>query len=129
MDALLNQPNALNYALSSFRDNTEQTTFYESFPNFKVTFGVRYAAEWYCLQWLIYIIFTSQQLNRFQDVDLQVWHLQRIKDDKLLIIVQDALGSVIIRIKFTDLTFKYDYFKMLWVDGLLLLPSETMGKN
>jgi hypothetical protein len=130
MDAITDQTNALNYALDLFKDNTEQTVFYICFPNFKVTNGIRHAAERYSLQWFIFIVFTSQSLECFKGAALQVWQLQRIKRDKVMIVAQNELGTVIFTEKCSDVVFTtHDYFKVLWVDGLLLLPSETQGKS
>jgi hypothetical protein len=128
MDLMALQPNSLNNALSAYNDNTKQTVLYGFFPHFKVTEGVKCAVEKYSLHWLMIIIFTAQKASALSYEPLQVWQVQRISDKKLMLIADNGLGVVIFNEKVNDKTFMYDYLKLFWVEGLLLLPSETKGK-
>lgn len=125
MDNPENQANSLNYYLAVYRDNTLQTVFVPEFPLFKITIGVRVAAEKYSLQWLLFTIFVAQELALLYVTALQIWHIHRVSDDKVMIIACDAFGKVIYVDKIEDKSFLHDYFKIFWVDRLLLLPSET----
>ena len=127
MDSMIDQPNSLNYVLDSFRDNTIQTPFFKEFPHLKVTNGVRYAAEHYSLQWMISVIFCSQDLYLFDSFPFQIWHFQRISDSKVMIVASNVFGRVVFTEKIDDGLFRHDYFKLFMVEKLLLLPSETKG--
>ena len=128
MDDISNQPNALNYALRSFTDNTCQTVFLTEFPVFKITHGVRYAAEMYAMQWFIIVIFSSQELPCLKEAALQIWDMYRLNNNVVEIEAKNELGEIIFSTLFDDTIFLYDYFQLFWIDGLLLLPTETIAK-
>ncbi len=124
------QYNSLNNVLISFIDNTKQTVFFKDFPIFKVTEGVKFAADNYSLRWLLMIIFSVQNDGLLKNNErLQFWHLQRVSDDEVLVFCTCPLGILLYYKKIDNKSFYFDYLKLFWVDGLLLLPSETKGSQ
>lgn len=120
------QNNSLNSFLQTYKDQSKVFKYSEVFPNYKVSAGVCFAAKMADIKWLIYRIFVYQSFREFRINKTQIWQMHRINDDHFLITCSNE-NDIIQIDRQQDKHFQFDYFKLIWVSGLLLLPSEIEG--
>ena len=109
--------------------------YYKHFTGFVYTDGVQYAAEHFECYWLLDKILTYCKYVSLQSVPCQVWELARVynwndetkmldRTNAFILSCSDTAGHIVYKdnIPFSD--FGYDFFKMYFKEGVLLLPSE-----
>ena len=88
------------------------------------TDGVQHMAETFQAYWLIDLVFSHQSNPRLKAESFQTWDLTRIKNNEFLAACTDGNDNILCKqlIPFSD--FSADQLRLLFCDGVLLLPSE-----